>query len=102
MLKKEGLNKCSILPPKRIYRPVLPFRCNKRLLFCVCETCALEQNTASRYKNETIAERALEGTCVLDEVRLAVEKGYQLVEIYEVYEYDFTQYDQQKVRAASL
>ena len=34
MLLKDGVMKCSILPPKRLYHPVLPFRCNKRLLFC--------------------------------------------------------------------
>jgi len=28
----------------------------------------------------------------MDEVRLAVEKGYRLLEIYEVYEYQVTQY----------
>jgi len=28
----------------------------------------------------------------LDEVRLAVEKGYRILEIYEVYEYQLTQY----------
>jgi len=28
----------------------------------------------------------------LDEVRLAVEKGYRILEIYEVYEYQVTQY----------
>jgi len=30
--------------------------------------------------------RALNGTWVIDEVRLAVEKGYRILEIYEVYE----------------
>jgi len=29
----------------------------------------------------------------MDEVRLAVEKGYRVVEIYEFYEYQFTQYN---------
>jgi len=38
------------------------------------------------------AERAFSGTWVMDEVRLAVEKGYRILEIYEVYEYQFTQY----------
>ena len=28
----------------------------------------------------------------MDEVRLAVEKGYRILEIYEVYEYQVTQY----------
>jgi len=29
----------------------------------------------------------------MDEVRLAVEKGYRIIEIYEVYEYQVTQYN---------
>jgi hypothetical protein len=33
---------------------------------------------------------------VIDEVRLAVENVYQLVEVYEMYEYDVTQYDPRK------
>ena len=35
MLQKEGLMKCCILPPRTLYHPVLPFRCNGRLLFYV-------------------------------------------------------------------
>ena len=30
MLLKDGLMKCSILLPRHLYHPVLPFRCNKR------------------------------------------------------------------------
>jgi len=33
MLSKEGLIKCTVLPPKRLYHPVLPFRCNKIFIF---------------------------------------------------------------------
>jgi len=29
----------------------------------------------------------------MDELRLAVEKGYRIFEIYEVYEYEFTKYN---------
>jgi len=36
--------------------------------------------------------RALTGTWVKDEVRLAVKKGYRVLELYEVYEYQVTQY----------
>jgi hypothetical protein len=43
--------------------------------------------------HETVAERALIGTWVMDEVRLAVQKGYEVIEIFEVYEYVVTQYD---------
>jgi hypothetical protein len=41
-LKMEGLMKCTIVPPKRLYHPVLPFRYNKKLLFCLCGTCVTE------------------------------------------------------------
>ena len=37
--------------------------------------------------------RALTGTWVKDEVRLAVEKGYRILEIHEVYQYHVTQYN---------
>jgi hypothetical protein len=56
MLKKEGLIKCLILPPERLYHPVLPFRCNSKLLFCLCKTCALEQNTHSECTHESVEE----------------------------------------------
>jgi len=39
------------------------------------------------------AERAISGTWVLYEIRLAATKGYRIVEIHEVYEYAVTQYD---------
>jgi hypothetical protein len=33
------------------------------------------------------------GTWVIDEVRLGVEKGYKLLDVHEVYEYQVTQYN---------
>ena len=94
MLQKDGLIKCSILQPKRLYHPVLPYRCKIRLMFCLCRTCTTEQNRTADSTHDSVAERTLVGTWVMDEVRLAVEKGYQIVVVYEVYEYDVTQYDQ--------
>jgi hypothetical protein len=91
MLRKEGLIKCCILPPKILYHPILPYRCNNKLLFSLCRTCAPELNTSSVCAHETVAERALIGTWVMDEVRLAVQKGYRMIEMYEVYEYKITQ-----------
>ena len=43
--------------------------------------------------HETIADIALLGSWVIYEIRLAVEKGYPLIEVFEVYEYEVTQYD---------
>jgi hypothetical protein len=92
-LKMEGLMNCTIVPPKNLYHPVLPFRCRKKLLFCLCRTCVLQQNTGDECRHYSDAERALTGTWVIDEVRLAVEKGYKLLDVHEVYEYQVTQYN---------
>ena len=38
MLLKDGLMKCSILPPRHLYHPVRPFRCNKNCYSAVAGT----------------------------------------------------------------
>jgi len=43
--------------------------------------------------NAAEEERALTGTWEMDEVRLAVGKDYMVVDIYEFYEYQVTQYN---------
>ena len=65
MLLKDGLMKCSIMAPRHLYRPALPFLCNKRIkekLFSLCWTYAIEQNRTEVCTHETFAERALTGT----------------------------------------
>jgi hypothetical protein len=36
----------------------------------------------------------------MDEARLALEKGYKILEVYEVYEYRVTRYDPHIARAS--
>jgi DNA polymerase type B, organellar and viral. len=62
MLQKYGPMKCSILPPRHLYHPALPFRCNIRLLFCLYRNCATEQTRTTVCTNEAVAERAPIGT----------------------------------------
>jgi hypothetical protein len=93
MLQKDGLLTCSILPPKYLFHPVLPFRCNNRLLFCQCRSRAIQQNQTEDCTHETAAARKFTGTWVLNEIRLAVQHGYKLVEVHEVYEFQVTRYD---------
>jgi hypothetical protein len=49
-------------------------------------------NTSTVYTHETVADRALIGTWLMDEVRMAVQKVYHVIEVYELYEYKVTQY----------
>ena len=61
------------------------FRANQKLMFSLCRTCVLTSHTGECH-HKTDEERALTGTCVNDEVRLAVQKGFRILEIHEVYE----------------
>ena len=58
-LQIEGLMYCTVLAPKKLFHPVLPFRCNKKLLFCLCRTCVMEQNMRGECQHFSDAERAL-------------------------------------------
>ena len=83
MLLKDGLMKSSILPPRSLFHPVHPFRC---IIDCYSASAdpVPQNNRNEDCTHETVAERALTGTWVLDEIRLAVQKGYELVEAHEV------------------
>ena len=92
ILAKEGIIKCQVLPPQNLYHPVLPYRSPAgRLLFPLCRTCALESQAECTHVS--VEERSLIGTWVVDEIRKAVDMGYQVIQIYEFYEYEITQYN---------
>lgn len=88
----EGLIKCRILPPKHLYMPVLPLKINK-LLFGLCRTCMENQIQTCEHTDQ---DRMITGTWVTDEVKKALEKGYVLDKIFEVWHFEsISQYDQQ-------
>ena len=89
----EGLVKCTVLPPRQLFHPVLPYRKDK-LLFPLCRTCADEMNQNECHHSEK--ERQLTGTWVLLEVQEALRQGYTLIETFEVWHYAETrEYDPQ-------
>jgi len=85
----DGLIKCSIVPPEKLYHPVLPFRCNNKLMFYMCKMCALVSSSEECVHTRD-EDRAFTVTWVMNDVRLAVEKGYRTLEICEVFEYQVT------------
>jgi hypothetical protein len=93
ILSKDGLIKCTVLPPKKIYHPVLQLSYNNKLLFCLCKTCAVECKFSGECVHESLGESTLTSTWVLHEVRLAIQKRYKVLEIFEVYEYEVTRYN---------
>ena len=88
----EGLIKCKILPPRGLYVPVLPSKINGKLMFPLCRTCTETYQQTTCYHSDE--ERSLTGTWVTDELKKALEKGYKMMKIYEVWHFDKTeQYD---------
>ncbi|OOY33750.1 hypothetical protein BOV88_13605 [Solemya velum gill symbiont] len=90
----EGLVKCRVLPPKGLYIPVLPYRSNGKLKFPLCRICAdMKSQEPCRCRDE---DRAFTGTWMTDEVKKAVEKGYEILVIFEVWHFErggvFTEY----------
>ena len=70
-----GLVKCSVLPPRALYHPVLPYRTQGKLIFPLCRTCAdTLQQTPCQHGDR---ERTLHGTWVT----------YQLLQIEEVWHF---------------
>ncbi|VEN56957.1 unnamed protein product [Callosobruchus maculatus] len=86
----SGLVKCKVLPPTDLLHPVLPLKMNNRLMFLLCRQCGENLNGEECVHSED--ERALSGTWVVEEVVKAVEMGYKLIEVYEVWAYDTVQF----------
>ncbi|GAB0093682.1 DNA-directed DNA polymerase [Sergentomyia squamirostris] len=93
ILNLDGIAKISISPPRGLYIPVLPYKCNKRLLFPLCRSCAEMTNMDSCTHSEN--ERLLTGTWSLDEIRLAVEHGYKIYQVLTVWQYKTSQYNRE-------
>ena len=90
-----GLVQCKVLPPRHLYHPVLPFRHESKLLFPLCAAC-VEQEMPKRPLDRcaecvhTDEQRTLTGTWCTPELSKAVDLGYDIQYIYEVWHFDET------------
>ena len=80
-----GLIKCTVLPPKGLLHPVLPYRTKDKLMFPLCKTCTDTLNCNPCTHSEQ--ERAILGTWCHVELMKAIEKGYQILKIHEVWHF---------------
>jgi len=83
-----GLIKCKIVPPPKLYIPLLPYHTGGKLLFALCRTCA--ENLQQTPCEHTRDERALTGTWCTIEVVKALELGYEIDEYFEIWHYPET------------
>ena len=91
-----GLALVDILPPTDLFHPVLPVRCGDKLTFPLCGKCLEEQQQKPmlqriHYCIHSDAERMLRGTWCTPEIQKAVEKGYQIRKIHEVFHFPAVQ-----------
>ncbi|XP_069109808.1 uncharacterized protein [Argopecten irradians] len=90
-----GIAKIKVLPPRGLYHPVLPQRIDGKLTFSLCRTCA--ENSNQHKCDHDDDNRAFVGTWCTPEIMKAIERGYKIIKIYEVYHWDETsQYDSLK------
>ena len=87
-----GLAKIKVLPSRKLYHPVLPYRSQGKLKFPLCRTCADAENQHACTCSED--ERSIIGTWCTPEIQMAVSKGYKILKISEVYHFEqSSQYD---------
>ena len=88
-----GFIKCKITAPYGLYHPVLPSKEGGKLTFPLCGACAREQLAKptlerSAVCNHTESQRTMIGTWCTPEVEKAVEMGYEVQHIYEVWHFN--------------
>jgi len=65
---------------------VLPYRLTGKLLFPLCRTCAEEQT--EKFCDHTDEQRQLTGTWCTPEIEKALEYGYEIQKVHEVWHYE--------------
>ncbi|PFX25087.1 hypothetical protein AWC38_SpisGene10309 [Stylophora pistillata] len=92
-----GLMKVSILPPTHLFNPVLPHRPKSgsatKLPFPLCRSCVEEESKKPMGARNFVCphtdeERMLTGTWCTPEIEKAIEMGYQLIKIHEVWHFE--------------
>ena len=87
-----GIAKVKILAPPRLYHPVLPVRAGGKLTFPLCGKCVEEQFETPWLKRTEFCSHTkdgcyLTGTWCTPELQKAAELGYEIIKIYEVWNF---------------
>ena len=93
LLRVEGLVKCRVLSPRNLLLPILPVKMHGRFIFGLCRSCC-EESRQDDCNHEQVGEREFSGTWVVHELQKPIELGYSVTEIFVIWQYKSTQYDQ--------
>ena len=87
-----GIAKVKILPPSNLYHPVLPVHIGGNLMFLLCEQCVKEELekpllTPTAVCTHTAEERCMTGSWCTPEFQKAVDLGFKILKIHEVWHF---------------
>ena len=90
-----GLIKCQVLPPSDLHLPILPFKFQSKLFFPLCRRCVEERSsipdkkcvdlTSKKCVHRRVEDRSFWGTFATPEVKLALENGYRVIDVAEIW-----------------
>ena len=87
-----GVALVTILPPRGLFHPVLPVRHGGKLTFPLCLSCVKQEQVKEMFQRSATCrhsdqQRQLLGTWCTPELEKAVELGYRLQRIHEVWHF---------------
>ena len=85
-----GVAKVDVLAPQNLFHPILPVKLASKCMFALCGACAREQLEQPWHQRTNVCphtdqERMMTGTWCTEELKMAVERGYKIVRIHEVW-----------------
>jgi hypothetical protein len=89
-----GFIYCTVITPdnnnEKLYAPVLPgkFSKEKKLIFALCQTCAEMKQT--KLCEHSIEDRCITGVWFSEELKLALEMGYEIKRVFGVHHFERT------------
>ena len=81
-----GAALCSIVPPKKLSHPLLPFHHQGTFIFTLCSKCCVEKH--EDFCQHDDKEWALTGTWTTIEINKVVMLGYKLLDMKEVWHFE--------------
>ena len=81
----NGLILCAVLPPKNLLYPILPTRCDNKLFFTLCFSCATDKQDNCTHEEK---HRFLTGVWTTIELKRALNFGYKILKLFEVWTFD--------------
>ena len=94
-----GIALVDVIAPEKLLHPVLPVKLNGKLMFPLCLKCVEEQLKRQWYERTNLfrhsdEQRTMTGTWCTPELEKAVEKGYRILKIHEVWHFPVEQQKQ--------